>query len=87
MVSFFVFVLVEEAADLVRGGLVEGFFHDLYVLDLEEMANLGVDKFHHLFLAALYVFKELFLSLQIPVNSALVELDKSYKLSGAAYYE
>ena len=39
-ISFFVFVLVEEAADLVRGGLAEWFFQYLHVLDLEEMAHL-----------------------------------------------
>ena len=81
MVSFFVFVLIEETANLVRGGLAEGFLHYLYVLDLEEMAHLGVDKLHDLFLAALYVLKELFLSLQIPVNSALIKLHECYQLA------
>ena len=60
MVSFFVFVLVEEAADLVGGGLVEGFFHHLHVTDLEELAHLGAHEFHHLLFAFLNCFQELF---------------------------
>ena len=81
MVSFFVFVLVEEAADLVRGGFVEGFFHHLHVTDLEELAHFGVHEFHHLLFAFLYCLKELFLSLQVPVYVTVVELNQRYKLS------
>ena len=63
------------------GGLAERLFHDLHILDLEEMAHLGIDKLHYLFLTFLYVFKEFLLALQIPVNSAFIKLNQSYQLA------
>ena len=51
------------------------------------MAHFGVHEFHHLFLAFLNCLEELFLSLQVPVYGAVVELDQSHKLSGAAYHQ
>ena len=70
----------------MRSGLAERLFHDLYVLDLEELADLGVDELQHILLASLKVFKELLLTLKVPVYDAVVELNKRHKLSLARNY-
>ena len=63
------------------GCLIEGFLHDLHILDLKELADLGVDEVHHLFLLLFESLDEFILTLKAPVYRTFVELDKGYKLS------
>ena len=80
-------VLVLEAADLLGGGLLEGFLHRIDLADLGVLAHFLVDPVQDGLLAGFQLLEPFVLGGLVPVKGVVGKLDEGDELSVALHHE